>query len=336
MQLPVDKGRTQMEQFSLSGTPETKICYRCGYEGHIKRYCNNHVYCDYCRTYTHHTSVCRSHQRQVQSQPITSSRRNSPTVYVDKTRSNETTDRPPQRQNTPNKEEGLSDITRKHLAQIISTMIPSNSNTLNEGGATTTINTILKEDNIGEQPNSRTEEKQVVINNFYIPSGDGGWKRLETGEIPPVSSTISGEKSGLDCKKAPTNNGDSSIPGEAQQDPRISYKEDTKVRDLMAPPQNFNFNQPPPQPHTTSNETAAMLECMRQLQLTLQQHVTTSSRQTDYHMSQNADLFTEMIKAQNRRELDPTLMAIPTFSGMELEKCMDWINRIRNVCDQSE
>ena len=79
-----------------------------------------------------------------------------------------------------------------------------------------------------------------------------------------------------------------------------------------------------------------MLECMRQLQLTLQQHVTTNSRQTDYHMSQNADLFTEMIKAQNRRELDPTLMAIPTFSGTELEKCMDWINRIRNVCDQSD
>ena len=53
-------------------------------------------------------------------------------------------------------------------------------------------------------------------------------------------------------------------------------------------------------------------------------------------MSQNADLFTEMIKAQNRRELDPTLMAIPMFSGTEPERCTDWINRIRNVCNQSE
>ena len=53
-------------------------------------------------------------------------------------------------------------------------------------------------------------------------------------------------------------------------------------------------------------------------------------------MSQNADLFTEMINAQKRRELDPALMAIPTFSGTEPEKCMDWINRIKNVCDQSE
>ena len=53
-------------------------------------------------------------------------------------------------------------------------------------------------------------------------------------------------------------------------------------------------------------------------------------------MSQNADLFTEMINAQKRRELDPALMAIPTFSGTEPEKCMDWINRIKNVCDQTE
>ena len=124
--------------------------------------------------------------------------------------------------------------------------------------------------------------------------------------------------------------------GQAQEDPSINYKQDTKSQDLMAPPQNYNFNHPPPQTTTPRDETTTMLECMRQLQLTLQQHVTTNSRQTDYHMSQNADLFTEMINAQKRRELDPALMAIPTFSGTEPEKCMDWINRIKNVCDQSE
>ena len=104
----------------------------------------------------------------------------------------------------------------------------------------------------------------------------------------------------------------------------------------MAPPQTYNFNHPPPNPPAPNNETMTMLECMRQLQLTLQQHVKTNSRQTDYHMSQNADLFIEMINAQKRRELDPALMAIPTFSGAEPEKCMDWVNRIKNVCDQSE
>ena len=105
MQIPVDKSRTHMEQFSLNGTPETKICYRCGYEGHIKRYCNNYVYCDYCRTYSHHTSVCRSYQRHTQAQPVTSSRRNSPAVQTEKTKYNKTEEGQQQLQSTPDKEE---------------------------------------------------------------------------------------------------------------------------------------------------------------------------------------------------------------------------------------
>ena len=52
-------------------------------------------------------------------------------------------------------------------------------------------------------------------------------------------------------------------------------------------------------------------------------------------MSQNADLFTEMIKVQNRRDLDPAVMAIPTFTEKEPEKCLDWINRIKIICSQA-
>ena len=58
-----------------------------------------------------------------------------------------------------------------------------------------------------------------------------------------------------------------------------------------------------------------MLDCIRQLQLTLQQHFLTNSKEAEYHMSQNADLFTEMIKVQKRRDLDPAVMAIPVFTG---------------------
>ena len=28
-------------------------------------------------------------------------------------------------------------------------------------------------------------------------------------------------------------------------------------------------------------------------------------------------------------------MAIPTFTGQEPEKCLDWINRIKNICSQA-
>ena len=328
---PGDKSHTQMEQLSLNGTPEVRICYRCGYEGHIKRYCNNHVYCDYCRTYTHHTSVCRSYQRHTQTQPVTSSRRNSPAVQTEKTKYNGTEHEQQQPKNIPAKEEGLSEIMRKHLAQIINSMMPTSYSTLNEETDTTERENSMKE------PQANKEiEKQVIVNNFYIPNGEGGWKRLETGEIPPVSPAITETKTRVNYKAVITSNTGPSSSGETWEGPRINYKEDTKVQDLMAPPQTYNFNQPPPQPPTLNNETTTMLECMRQLQLTLQQHVTRNSRQADYHMSQNADLFTKMINVQKRRELDPALMVIPTFSGTEPEKCMDWINRIKNVCDQSE
>ena len=68
----------------------------------------------------------------------------------------------------------------------------------------------------------------------------------------------------------------------------------------------------------------------------MQQHVLTNSKQAEYHMSQNADLFMEMANGQRRRDLDPAVMAIPTFTGQEPEKCLDWINRIRNICSQAK
>ena len=40
-------------------------------------------------------------------------------------------------------------------------------------------------------------------------------------------------------------------------------------------------------------------------------------------------------REKERRDLDPAVMAIPTFTGQELEKCLDWINRIRNICNQA-
>ena len=82
-------------------------------------------------------------------------------------------------------------------------------------------------------------------------------------------------------------------------------------------------------------ETTAMLECIRQLQLTLKEHVLLNSKQAEYQMTQNADLFSEMIKGHTRRDLDPAMLAIPTFTGEEPEKCLDWINRIKNVCNQA-
>ena len=46
-------------------------------------------------------------------------------------------------------------------------------------------------------------------------------------------------------------------------------------------------------------------------------------------------LIGELIKLHNRRDMDHILNNIPTFNGLEPEKCVDWMTRIRNACKQS-
>ena len=47
------------------------------------------------------------------------------------------------------------------------------------------------------------------------------------------------------------------------------------------------------------------------------------------------ELKVELIKSHNRRDMNHVLKSIPTFNGLELEKCVDWMTRIRNACEQS-
>ena len=103
----------------------------------------------------------------------------------------------------------------------------------------------------------------------------------------------------------------------------------------MAPPLTKHYNPPAATRPEGNMETASMLESIRQLQLTLKEHVLLNSKQAEYQLTQNADLFSEMIRGQTRRDLDLAMMAIPTFTGEEPEKCLDWINDIKNVCSQA-
>ena len=40
--MPLPSGRQQivLEQFSINDTTDIRLCYRCGEEGHIRKYCN--------------------------------------------------------------------------------------------------------------------------------------------------------------------------------------------------------------------------------------------------------------------------------------------------------
>ena len=59
LQMPNTKQQPVLEQFSINDTTDIRLCHRCRGEGHIRKYCNMNVYCDFCKSYSHHTSVCR-------------------------------------------------------------------------------------------------------------------------------------------------------------------------------------------------------------------------------------------------------------------------------------
>ena len=79
VQLPSGRQQIVLEQFSINDTTDIRLCYRCGEEGHIRKYCNTNVHCEFCKSYTHHTSVCRSYVNFMRAHPMASSRRTSPT-----------------------------------------------------------------------------------------------------------------------------------------------------------------------------------------------------------------------------------------------------------------
>ena len=68
---------------------------------------------------------------------------------------------------------------------------------------------------------------------------------------------------------------------------------------------------------------------------TMDQQMKLSATRADYNMQQNTKIMDQFIRAQDRRDLDPALMDILTFTGEEPRKCLEWITRIRNICRQS-
>ena len=68
---------------------------------------------------------------------------------------------------------------------------------------------------------------------------------------------------------------------------------------------------------------------------TMEQQMRLNITKSDYNMTQNTKMMDQLIKAQDRRDLDPALMDIPTFSGDQPEKCLEWVTRIKNICRQS-
>ena len=189
LQLPKTRQQTGLEQFSMNDTTDIRLCHRCRGEGHIRKYCNINVHCDFCKSYSHHTSVCRSYANFVRAHLMASSRRASPahtgkqTEWIHPMTQAERIDITGQQkydesscENDPIRRRDISEITRKHLQRVISTMIPSS--TCSASGLTENVPTNSLATQWGDK-----EDKQVIVNNYYIRDKAEGWKQVKQGEI---------------------------------------------------------------------------------------------------------------------------------------------------------
>ena len=96
-------------------------------------------------------------------------------------------------------------------------------------------------------------------------------------------------------------------------------------------------NSHPPGASTDAVTSSQILESIQNITKVMQQQLMFNGETTEAGILQTASLFQEMIKAQEKRDLDPALLAIPTFLGQVADRpqCLDWVSRVKNVCDQS-
>ena len=93
---------------------------------------------------------------------------------------------------------------------------------------------------------------------------------------------------------------------------------------------NVNTNLPPPlipnpNPHQQQSQVEAaipgqvtnseILKSIQNITEVMHNQLLLNSKMTEQGIVQTASLFQEMIKAQEKTDLDPALLAIPTFSG---------------------
>ena len=84
----------------------------------------------------------------------------------------------------------------------------------------------------------------------------------------------------------------------------------------------------------TSQKDGDLLKVVQTVAESLQQQIVLGMRTAAMSQQRTDALIGELIKSHNRRDMDNILNNIPTFNGLETEKCVDWATQIRNVCEQ--
>ena len=176
MLLPSEKQQTVPDAMYMNDTTDIRLCYRCGGEGHIRKYCNINVHCEFCKSYTHHTSICRSYANFVQAHPMASSRRTSPTQPSRQEGGTQESNegivegnlrmQKEENQRDGEKRRELLEITQKHLERVINTMILSSGGSSLHSVQNAPMNSMisqLTEKSIEGTECKQNREKQVIV-----------------------------------------------------------------------------------------------------------------------------------------------------------------------------
>ena len=204
--------------------------------------------------------------------------------------------------------------------------VPQNYQANNLQGITVDLATLLQDSN-----------RPIYVNYYY-----GKATNTKDSDVNPERSEIShvsGPKQNV-----------SSVTNKAPQ--ATTNNNTTEKMIVVQPVENFTPNTipdlqtaPPPmhkvmetklelKPDVSENSNELM-SIVKGITESLQKHLSLNAKQAEYNTKQNTKLIEELIKSQSHRDLDPALLAIPTFTGLEPEKCLDWIQRVKNVCSQS-
>ena len=95
--------------------------------------------------------------------------------------------------------------------------------------------------------------------------------------------------------------------------------------DLTVPPpsiQNHTLPQGQSETDTSGHTENAILRVIKKMTDTMEQQMRLSATRSEYNMQQNTKVMDQFIKAQDRRDLDPALMDIPTFTGEGTRKVL--------------
>ena len=114
------------------------------------------------------------------------------------------------------------------------------------------------------------------------------------------------------------------------------YAVDTTV----PPPVTTKKEREESQTHVVDNtkvqqKDGELLKVVQMVAESLQQQIVLGMQTADMSQQCTDALIGELIKSHNRKDMDHILNNIPTFNGLEPEKCVDWVMRITNACEQS-